>query len=264
MKVYIQFDFEGVAGFVIRDNQDRNIPTVLERTVRFQKIATQEVSAAVRGAFDGGADEVVVWDSHGDGNTLLVEELPENTQLITGDYHRSAWLPFFDKTDVGIYIGGHAMTGTPKAVTPHTCMQVNGEFYGEVGVFILECASQKIPVVLVSGDLAVSKEVCPLVPEMNFVVTKEAAGPSLAKTITPVLSCKKIYEETKDGVEKRKSITIPKINQPYSFAAIEEPGGPITYKFDSSKSDFLDAWREYLEKHYNYNSGWPEYHLRAE
>ena len=72
MKVYIQFDFEGVAGFVIRDNQDRNIPTVLDRIRRFMKIATQEVSAAVNGAFDAGADEVIVWDSHGEGNTLLV------------------------------------------------------------------------------------------------------------------------------------------------------------------------------------------------
>lgn len=270
MRVYIQFDFEGVAGFVIRDNQDRNIPTILERTKRFQKIATQEVSAAAKGAFDAGADEVVIWDSHGNGNTLLVEDLPENAQLITGDYHRPPWLPFFDNTDVGMYIGGHAMMGTPKAVTPHTLMFVNGIPYGEVGMFILECASQNIPVVLVSGDLAVHKEVTPLVPEMNFVVTKEAAGPSLAKTITPALSCKRIYEAAKSGVEKRTSVSIPKPTPPFSFGRGTEPNekeeekGKMVDEFDSGKSDFLAAYREYIEKFFNYNSGWPEYYLRQE
>ena len=84
MKVYIQFDFEGGAGFVIRDNLDRNIPTILERVKRFIKIATAEVSAAAEGAFAAGADEIITWDSHGGGNTLLVEELPECATLITG------------------------------------------------------------------------------------------------------------------------------------------------------------------------------------
>lgn len=262
MKVYIQFDFEGVAGFVIRDNQDRNIPTVLERTKRFQKIATQEVSAAVNGAFDAGADEVVIWDSHGQGNTLLIEELPENAQLITGEYQHVEWLPFFDKTNVGIYIGGHAMTGTPRAVTPHTCMQVNGKFYGEVGMFILECASQHIPVVLVSGDSAVYNEIKPLIPEINFVITKDALGPSLAKTITPTLSCKRIYKKTKEAIQNHSLFSIPKLEASFSFACMAT-NGDIIDKFESNHSDFLKAYREYLENFFNYNKGWSDYHLRS-
>ena len=36
MKVYIQFDFEGIAGVALRDNQDRNIPVILDRTRRYE------------------------------------------------------------------------------------------------------------------------------------------------------------------------------------------------------------------------------------
>jgi D-amino peptidase len=258
MKVYIQFDFEGIAGFVIRDNQDRNIPTVLDRTRRMMKIATAEVSAAVNGAFEAGADEVVVWDSHGEGNTLLVEELPERTQLITGEYVKAPWLSFFEGTDAGIYIGGHAMAGTPGAVTPHTLMEVNGKAFGEVGMFINECGSKNVPVVLVSGDSAVKREVEWQIPGSEFVVTKEALGPTCAKTLTPVLSCKLIYEAAVRGVKRAQTIKPFKITAPYRFK-INDVGDYYT----DPNSDFVEAYRNFLAKYHGYAKGWPEYNLRS-
>jgi D-amino peptidase len=255
MKVYIQFDFEGVAGFVIRDDQDRNIPSVLERSKRFMKIATAEVSAAVRGAIAAGATEVVVWDSHGNGNTVLVEELPEEAQLITGDYARASWLPFFDNTDIGIYIGGHAMDGTPMAVTPHTLMELNGVAYGEVGMFILECGAMDVPVVLVSGDSAVKKEIEYLIPNSEIVVTKYALGPTLAKTLTPQRSCRLIEDATKRAVSNRSRIKPVKIQGPYNFKLAD--GKNVT----SDEKNLLDAYRKFLKNHYGYDKGWPEYNL---
>lgn len=263
MKVYIQFDFEGVAGFVIRDNQDRNIPVVMERTKRLMKIATAEVSAAAEGAFAAGADEVVIWDSHGGGNTLLVEELTEHAQLITGDYDRGPWLPFFEGTDIGMYIGGHAMAGTPYATTPHTLMEFNDKAYGEVGMFILECGSKNIPVVLVSGDTAVKKEVKELLPASEFVVTKEALGPTLVKTITPALSCKMIFEAAKRGTAAYKNIAPYKLNAPYKFKIPAKDDSKETY-YVSPENDLLNAYREFLKVHYGYSKGWPEYNLRNE
>lgn len=258
MKVYIQFDFEGIAGFVIRDNQDRNIPTVLERTKRLMEIATAEVSAAANGAFAAGADEVVIWDSHGScASTLLVEELPEMAQLITGDHAKGPWLPFFNGTDIGMYIGGHAMAGTPYATVPHTLMELNGKAYGEVGMFILECGARNVPMVLLSGDDAVKDEVKGLIPDSEFVVTKTAAGPTLIKTITPALSCKMIFEAAKRGVERYKSITPYKLKAPYKFKI---PSKDDFYT--SPENDLLSAYREFLKLHYGYSQGWPEYNLR--
>jgi D-amino peptidase len=264
MKVYIQFDFEGVAGFVIRDNQDRNIPTVLERTERFMKIACAEVSAAAHGAFAAGADEVVIWDSHGAGNTLLIEELPEKVELITGEYNRATWLPFFDGTDVGIYIGGHAMTSTPKAVTPHTCIEVNGKQYGEVGMFILECGARCVPVALVSGDTAVQREVSGLIPQSEFVVTKDALGPTLAKSITPALACKRILAAAQRGVQRYKTIPPCRLNAPYTFSCTKPFDGDKDISYTDADNDLLAAYRRFLEKAFGSNKGWPEYNLRPE
>ncbi|OGV78128.1 MAG: hypothetical protein A3K19_15555 [Lentisphaerae bacterium RIFOXYB12_FULL_65_16] len=264
MKVFIQFDFEGIAGFVTRDTQDRNIPTVLERIRRLMKVATAEVSAAARGAFSAGASEVVVWDSHGNGDTLLVEELPENVELITGEYGRAEWLPFFDGTDVGMYIGGHAMTGTPNAITPHSLLNVNGVNYGEVGMFILECGSADVPVVLVSGDSAVKREVASLIPDSEFVVTKEALGPTCAKTITPARSCRLIEDAARRGVQRRQGIRPYVVAPPFRFQV--KPGQPVA---DSAPEFFVvntgrlvDAYRLYLKTHHGYAKGWPEYNLR--
>ncbi|MBU0715375.1 MAG: M55 family metallopeptidase [Verrucomicrobia bacterium] len=261
MKVYIQFDFEGVAGFVIRDNQDRNIPVVFERTRRLMKIATAEVSAAAEGAFAAGADQVVVWDSHGSGNTLLVEELSEKVLLITGDTDKGPWLPFFEGTDAGIYIGGHAMAGTPFATVPHTLMEVNGRAFGEVGMFVLECGSRNVPVVMVSGDSAVKDEVIDLIPKAEFVVTKIAAGPTLVKTITPALSCKMIFEAAKRGVGSRKNILPFKLPPPYKFKIPPKDGSSDSY-FTHLGDDFLTAYRNYLKDYYGYSQGWPEWNLR--
>jgi len=265
MRVYIQFDFEGVAGFVIRDNQDRNVPTTLERTKRFMKIATAEVSAAATGAFEAGADEVVIWDSHGHGDTILVEELPEEARLITGEYNRGPWLPFFKGTDVGMYIGGHAMTGTAHAITPHTRIEVNGEAYGEVGMFILECGSQGVPVVLVSGDSAVRREVQGLIPDSEFVVTKEAAGPTLAKTITPALSAKRIREAARRGLERRDRITPYRLEPPFTFRVGNRKGDSVPPDRPAlDMEDLLAAYRAFLATNMNYSQGWPDYDLQDE
>ena len=261
MKVYIQFDLEGIAGFVIRDNQDRNIPVVLERTRRFMKIATAEVSAAAEGAFAAGADEVVVWDSHGEGNTLLVEELPQEVQLITGDTSKGPWLPFFEGTDIGIYIGGHAMAGTPFATVPHTLIELNGKAYGEVGMFILECGSRNVPVAMVAGDSALKNEVIDLISKSEFVVTKTAAGPTLIKTITPALSCKMIFEAAKRGIGSYRNILPVRLPPPYKFKIPAKDNEPETY-FTRPGSDLLTVYRDYLKEYYDSNQGWPEYNLR--
>lgn len=263
MKVYIQFDFEGIAGFVIRDNMDRNIPTVLERTKRMMKIATAEVSAAAEGAFAAGATEVTIWDSHGGGNTLQVEELTERAKLITGDYDKGPWLPFFDDSDVGIYIGGHAMDGTPSAVIPHTMMMVNGIKYGEVGMFINCCGSKNIPVVLVSGDTAVQREICEQMPDGEFVATKEALGPTLARTITPKLSCKLIYEAAKRGVEQSVNTKPFKLKGPFKINRPIATSPQPDFVYDKDE-DFCNAYRIFLKERFGYDKGWPEYNLRKQ
>ena len=78
MKVYISADMEGVVGAVTGDQLG---PTGFEYQ-RFRRFLTNEVNAAIAAAREMGATEILVSDSHGNGENLLIEELPQDIQLI--------------------------------------------------------------------------------------------------------------------------------------------------------------------------------------
>src|SRR5271165_2294329 len=76
LKVYISVDMEGVAGAV---TADQLLPGGFEYE-RFRRFMTDEALAAVRGAKAAGATEVVVSDSHGNGENLLIEMFPKDVR----------------------------------------------------------------------------------------------------------------------------------------------------------------------------------------
>ncbi|MGH7504545.1 MAG: M55 family metallopeptidase, partial [Longimicrobiales bacterium] len=78
LKVYISADLEGVAGAVTPDQLG---PTGFEYA-RFREFMTDEVLAAIEGAREAGATEIVVSDSHGNGENLLIERLPADVTVI--------------------------------------------------------------------------------------------------------------------------------------------------------------------------------------
>ena len=78
--IYISVDMEGIGGI-----------TTVRQTTRgtddyewARRLMTQEANAAAEGAFDGGATDVIVSDSHGDMGNLLPHELDARVELIQG------------------------------------------------------------------------------------------------------------------------------------------------------------------------------------
>ncbi|MDH5588719.1 MAG: M55 family metallopeptidase, partial [Gemmatimonadota bacterium] len=78
LRVYISADMEGVVGTVTGDQLG---PGGFEYQ-RFREIMTREVNAAIAAARAAGATEILVSDSHGNGENLLVEMLPQDIQLV--------------------------------------------------------------------------------------------------------------------------------------------------------------------------------------
>src|SRR5262245_10594003 len=66
LKIYISADMEGVVGAVTGDQLG---PQGFEYN-RFREFMTEEVKAATEAAFEAGATEVVISDSHGNGENL--------------------------------------------------------------------------------------------------------------------------------------------------------------------------------------------------
>src|SRR5690348_10561217 len=70
MKVFISADMEGTAGVT---DWDQVLPQHPDYA-RFRRLMTEEVNAAILGALEAGAKEIVVNDSHGPMRNLLIEE----------------------------------------------------------------------------------------------------------------------------------------------------------------------------------------------
>src|SRR6185369_10870230 len=80
LKVFISVDMEGIAGVV---SMDQLAPGSFEYE-RFRRFMTAEAVAAVEGAKQGGATEIVVADAHGNEQNLLVEEFPPDVRIVRG------------------------------------------------------------------------------------------------------------------------------------------------------------------------------------
>ena len=80
MKIFISADIEGVAGVV---NAQQGTPGNPEYE-RARRLMTEEVNAAIAGAFDGGAAYVLVNDSHGPMVNLIPEDLDPRAECIIG------------------------------------------------------------------------------------------------------------------------------------------------------------------------------------
>ncbi len=253
MKLYIQADIEGITGMAAFEKRDDQSAENMHLRLRMRRIMTAELSAAARGAFEGGAEAVTIWDSHGAGDSIILEELDKRVELITGDYHRAPWLPFFeDGYDAGMYLCAHAMAGTPFACLPHTRVVLNGKAYGEAGMFIVQLASQGKPTLMVSGDRAAVDEALALVPEMASVVTKKALGPYVIKTRTPEPVCEEMQAKAREAVRAWRDMPVYEIAPPYVFSYTQDG---VEKEYAGKSDDLVDVYRRYVNAIYGLEGG---------
>lgn len=116
MKVLLAADMEGVSGVV---HWDQVNPDHAEYA-RFRKVMTGDVNAAIRGAFEAGADEVIVTDSHWNNRNILVEELDPRARLNTGGPSPFSMVQGVDSGVAAVmFVGYHARVGSQNAILDH-------------------------------------------------------------------------------------------------------------------------------------------------
>src|SRR5690625_5012441 len=154
MRVFISVDIEGVAGVTHRDQTGKDGPDYEQARV----LMTNEANAAIKGAVQAGADEIVVNDSHGSMRNICIEMLSEEARLISGSPKRLAMMEGITQDfDAAIFIGYHAKSGS-QGILNHTYsgkaigqVKVNDVEYGEFGLNALIAGEYNVPVVFVSG-----------------------------------------------------------------------------------------------------------------
>ena len=102
LKIYISADMEGTVGAVTSDQLG---PNGFEYQ-RFRQFMTDEVNATIDAARAAGATEFVVSDSHGNGQNLLIEQLPDDVTVIRSWPREHGMMAGIDETfDAVIFVG---------------------------------------------------------------------------------------------------------------------------------------------------------------
>lgn len=218
MKIYISVDMEGVVGVVTGDQLS---PTGFEYG-RFREFMTQEANAAIEAAFAGGATEVVLSDSHGNAENLLIEKLPKNVLLVRGFPRPLEMMQGIDETFDGvIFIGYHASTANPQGVRAHTFSSARladvklNDISMTEGSFNAAVAGHfNVPVIMVSGDDAAVKEVTAAVGDIEGAVVKWNYGFHSAKTMMPEAAYDLIREKVKTAMGRIKTFKPYKVKTP--------------------------------------------------
>ena len=203
MKVYIQSDIEGIAGFCFFENRKDVSMENFNHRQRMRRLLTNEINAAVLGAFDAGAEDVLINDNHGNGYNILFEELDPRCRIIHGRGSSGPkWLNFLEECDKMVLIGMHAMGGTPCSITPHSLYVINdGEMYMSEGTMAAAFAGDLgIPAVFASGDDKITAEFKEKIPNIVTVETKKALSPFMACSIMPSRACELIRSGVKEAL----------------------------------------------------------------
>ena len=201
MKVLISTDIEGVAG-VYHPEQVRPGNPEFERA---RLLMTQEANAAIAGAFDAGATEVLVNDSHGGFRNMPPDVLDPRARVVQGKPRYLSMVAGVEEGVDAVCMVGYHARAQGRGILAHTInsfafasIALNGQELGEAGLYGALAGEYGVPGVMGSGDDVFIAENRPLFPHATFVETKKATGFGSGISLSPEQSRRAI----RAGVEE--------------------------------------------------------------
>ena len=218
MKILIAADMEGISGVT---HWDQVTPGHFEYP-RYRQIMTEEVNAAIDGAFEGGATEVQVTDGHASGTNILIEALDRRARLNAGNGSTLGMVAGVDENVDGVlFVGYHASAGSRHAILDHTWSSktvsgvwLNDTYIGETGLNAAVCGYFNVPVLLVTGDQTVCGEARYLLGDIEVAVVKQARERMSADCLPLAVTRKMVCEAAARAVNRLKSGQAPSPFQP--------------------------------------------------
>jgi D-amino peptidase len=205
MKIFISADIEGVAGVVTKQQGE---PGNVEYE-RARRLMTEEVNAAIAGAFAGGAAYVLVNDSHGPKLNLLPELLDPRAELILGQPKPMSMFSGLDPSFTGAFCTGYHSGAGQYGVLSHT---VNGFAFAAIRLNGIDCAeatlygayagSLGVPLLFLSGDDRMQAQCAPHFPGVRVAVVKHAVGQRAARALSPEAARNLIRGEAEKAVRE--------------------------------------------------------------
>jgi D-amino peptidase len=221
LKVYISADMEGIGGVVT----SLQLSPGQAEYERFREFMTGEVNAVIEAALEAGATEIVVSDSHGNAQNLLVEKLNPAARLVRSWPRPLLMMQGIDETfDAAIFIGYHAAEGIPESVLAHSMsgtriswIKLNGTTVPEAGFNAAIAGHFGVPVILVAGDQGIIAQARQLLGDIEGAEVKHAYGVTSAMTLHPTAAQKLIHERTRAALARRKDFNPYRLPTPITL-----------------------------------------------
>jgi D-amino peptidase len=235
VKVYISVDMEGIGGISHSkptDRADAGYPAAVALMVG-------EANAAIEGAFDGGATEVLVNDSHGSMFNVTPEDLDPRAVLLQGQKPWSMVAGAGPDRGFGValFVGYHTRAGHPTGTIAHTysgtptLTTLQGRPVGESGINALALGAWGVPVGLVTGDDQLALETEAWFPWAERVIVKDAVSRRAAASVHPSIARERVRAGAKRAVERAKAgeMRVLDVGQPITLEAEYENAGQADY-----------------------------------
>jgi D-amino peptidase len=236
MKVWMSLDMEGVAGVV---DWEQCRPGSGAPYALGCELLQAEVNAAIEGAMEGGATEVVLNDSHSRMANLDPRLIAGGAEYISGRHKPLYMMQGLDDSfDAAFFIGYHgSISGKPSTMS-HTYnpevfagARLNGEYVGESGINALVADHYGVPIALVTGDEVTWQETAPFARGGEHVVTKTSITRASARNLHPTESCRRIRAGAASAMAR------------VAVGGVETPGlaRPAVLDLDMQTADMADV-----------------------
>lgn len=240
MNLFICADMEGITGVVHRDQ----LTPEGHGWQAARKLMTADVNAAIQGVLDECPEaHIRVADGHGTMRNILIEELHEAAELVTGGANgRNRPLcqleGLDDSFDLGFLIGFHSRSGS-GGLLHHTLVgtnirnfRLNGKVVGEIAINAAVMGAFGVPVGLVTGADDLGDEVAAdLTCLPVFVATKQTLGPTAAICLPPKRSAALIREGARLAIVRHRAgeLLLPEV-----------PVGGVEMEVETYRSEMTD------------------------
>ncbi|MBQ6321413.1 MAG: M55 family metallopeptidase [Lachnospiraceae bacterium] len=238
MKKYmVRTDIEGVSGVV---SYEQSVPGN-DEYAEGRELFMGDLLALLQGLFEGGADEVYLYDEHCAGRNIRLEQLPPHVYTYMGKpMYKEDWAGGLDDSFSGlILLGFHSKADNPGYLLNHSYesdirnISVNGISMGEIGVETAIAGELGVPLVMITADSEGVKEAKELAPDTAGVVVKESCSEYGALCYP---AC-----ETRDWIRTwacevaKGSVPIPK---PYQVT------GPVEMRIDFFPGEYAQRYQK--------------------
>lgn len=205
MKVFISVDMEGISG-VVHSSQ---APPKRRDYEWARTMMAGDTNAAIEGALEAGAKEIVVADAHDGMRNLRLDELHPAASLVSGSGRPLSMIHGIDASfDALFMVGYHAMTGVRDGIMNHAYIsqalqriRLNGREIGEIGIFAGIAGGFGVPVALVTGDDACCREARDWLPQAQTASVKTGINRFAAQCLSQQKAHKLIRRSAKNALQ---------------------------------------------------------------